>query len=349
MADWSSLWLDQWIYFIRINYSAFPSGEKSNIALRCQVGKSPQACPRTQNRSSGRRQGPLLSGLGRSLILGLQLGSSRRLDAQCLSGLSTMNNMRILIGFYLFTFLIFPILVLFSTSIGTFYDTFWTKATAPIALCTYQLSFSLSFVACLINTFFGFLVAWVLVRYNFPGQKIVDAMIDLPFSLPTSVAGLSLCAIYGSKGWFGSFLIKNGIQVVFSKLGILLAMIFVSFPFVIRSIQPVLMEIDKQLEEAAWCLGATSWQTFSKIVWPTLIPALITGIVLSFSRCIGEYGSIVLLSSNFPFKDLITPVLIFQCLEQYDYTGATVFGSVLLFFCFFFFLFVNIFQTYFLK
>lgn len=260
-----------------------------------------------------------------------------------------MNTMRIFIGFYLFTFLIFPILVLFSTSIGTFYDTFWAKATAPIALCTYQLSFSLSFVACLINTFFGFLVAWVLVRYNFPGQKIVDAIIDLPFSLPTSVAGLSLCAIYGSKGWFGAFLIKNGIQVVFSKLGILLAMIFVSFPFVIRSVQPVLIEIDKQLEEAAWCLGATPWQTFSKIVWPTLTPALITGVVLSFSRCIGEYGSIVLLSSNFPFKDLITPVLIFQCLEQYDYTGATVFGSVLLFFCFFFFLFVNIFQTSFLK
>ena len=218
--------------------------------------------------------------------------------------LSLINTMRIFIGFYLFTFLIFPILVLFSTSIGTFYDTFWAKATAPIALCTYQLSFSLSFVACLINTFFGFLVAWVLVRYNFPGQKIVDAMIDLPFSLPTSVAGLSLCAIYGSKGWFGAFLIKNGIQVVFSKLGILLAMIFVSFPFVIRSIQPVLIEIDKQLEEAAWCLGATPWQTFSKIVWPTLTPALITGVVLSFSRCIGEYGSIVLLSSNFPFKDL---------------------------------------------
>lgn len=333
---------------------AMPSGKESP-----SLPQDPEwvLTVRTQVGGDALGQGRLLSGLGRSLPphWGAKTHTLvREADeasgkAQCLSGLSMMNNMRILIGFYLFTFLIFPILVLFSTSIGTFYDTFWAKATAPIALCTYQLSFSLSFVACLINTFFGFLVAWVLVRYNFPGQKIVDAMIDLPFSLPTSVAGLSLCAIYGSKGWFGSFLIKNGIQVVFSKLGILLAMIFVSFPFVIRSIQPVLMEIDKQLEEAAWCLGATSWQTFSKIVWPTLIPALITGIVLSFSRCIGEYGSIVLLSSNFPFKDLITPVLIFQCLEQYDYTGATVFGSVLLFFCFFFFLFVNIFQTYFLK
>ena len=169
-------------------------------------------------------------------------------------------------------------------------------------------------------------------------------MIDLPFSLPTSVAGLSFCAIYGSKGWFGTFLLHHGIQIVFTKLGILLAMIFVSFPFGIRSVQPVLLDMDKQLEEAAWCLGATPWRTFSKIVWPTLIPAILTGMVLSFSRCIGEYGSIVLLSSNFPFKDLITPVLIFQCLEQYDYTGATVLGSVLLFFCFFFFLIVNILQ-----
>nr|YP_009130567.1 sulfate transport protein [Tydemania expeditionis]CEO91097.1 sulfate transport protein [Tydemania expeditionis] len=257
--------------------------------------------------------------------------------------------MRIFISLYFLTFLVFPIIVLFSTSMGTFFDSrgllhyepFWLKAFSPVALCTYHLSFSLSFVACFINTFFGFLVAWVLVRYNFPGKKLFDAIIDLPFCLPTSVAGLSFCAIYGSKGWLGRFLIKNGIQVVFTKLGILLAMIFVSLPFVVRSVQPVLIEIDTQLEEAAWCLGATSWETFSKVLFPTLVPAIFTGIVLSFSRCIGEYGSIVLLSSNFPFKDLITPVLIFQCLEQYDYTGATIFGSVLLFFCFCLFFVAN--------
>ena len=255
------------------------------------------------------------------------------------------NIKQVLLCSYFLIFLILPICVLFSTSFGTFLESFWSKATAPVALCTYQLSFSLSFIACLINTFLGFLVAWVLVRYHFPGQKILDAMIDLPFSLPTAVAGLSFSAIYGSKGWFGHFLLQNGIQVVFTKLGVLLAMIFVSFPFVIRSVQPVLMEMDQQLEEAAWCLGATSWQTFLQILWPTIRPALLTGMVLSFSRCIGEYGAIVLLSSNFPFKDLITPVLIFQCLEQYDYTGATILGSVLLFFCFFFFFFVNILQT----
>ena len=255
--------------------------------------------------------------------------------------------MRIFLSFYFLTFLIFPIVVLFSTSLklSGVDGEFLSHAFSPVALCTYKLSFSLSFLACLLNTFFGFLIAWVLVRYDFPGKKIFDAIIDLPFSLPTSVAGLSLCAIYGSKGWFGSFLLHHGIQIVFTKFGILLAMIFVSFPFGIRSVQPVLLEMDKQLEEAAWCLGATPWETFSKILWPTLIPALLTGMVLSFSRCIGEYGSIVLLSSNFPFKDLITPVLIFQCLEQYDYTGATVLGSVLLLFCFFFFLIVNIFQN----
>nr|YP_009519103.1 Sulfate ABC transporter permease subunit CysT [Callipsygma wilsonis]AYC65000.1 Sulfate ABC transporter permease subunit CysT [Callipsygma wilsonis] len=251
--------------------------------------------------------------------------------------------MGILISIYFLIFLIFPIFILFSGAINTFSENFWSKAFSPIALCTYNLSFSLSFIACFINTFFGFLIAWVLIRYDFPGKKLFDSVLDLPFALPTSVAGLSFCALYSSKGWFGKFLIKNGIQVIFSKLGILLAMIFVSFPFVIRSVQPALLNIDKKLEEAAWCLGATPWQTFSKIIWPTLTPSFLTGMILSFSRCIGEYGSIVLLSSNFPFKDLITPVLIVQCIEQYDYVGATILGSVLLFFCFLFFLLVNIF------
>ena len=251
--------------------------------------------------------------------------------------------MRFLICFYFSTFLIFPIIFLFSKSLGFCFDIFLEKAFTPVALCTYQLSFSLAFFACILNTFFGFIIAWVLVRYTFPGKKIFDAIVDLPFALPTSVAGLSLCTIYGSKGWFG----KLGVQVVFTKFGILVAMIFVSLPFVVRSVQPILRSINKQFEEAAWCLGATSWQTFLKVVWPTLIPALFTGMILSFSRCIGEYGSIVLLSSNFAFKDLVTSVLIFQCLEQYDYTGATVLGSVLLFFCFCFFFFVNLVLAYF--
>lgn len=250
--------------------------------------------------------------------------------------------MALLISFYFVSFLILPIIVLFYTSLGTYAQFFWEKATAPVAICTYQLSFSLALTACLINTFFGFLVVWVLTRYDFPGRKLLDAVIDLPFCLPTSVAGLSICAIYGSQGWIGQFLLDNGMQIIFTKWGILLAMIFVSFPFVIRSVEPVFEQIDKQLEEAAWCLGATPWDTFLKIIWPSLVPGISTGMILSFSRCIGEYGAIVILSSNFPFKDLVTPVLIFQCLEQYDYTGATILGSVLLFFCFILFLFINI-------
>nr|YP_009306419.1 sulfate ABC transporter permease subunit CysT [Caulerpa cliftonii]AOP19323.1 sulfate ABC transporter permease subunit CysT [Caulerpa cliftonii] len=253
--------------------------------------------------------------------------------------------MALFISFYFIAFLIFPIVILFSTSLITFGEFFWEKATTPVAICAYQLSLSLSFTACLINTFFGFLVVWVLTRYNFPGQKLLDAIIDLPFCLPTSVAGLSICAIYGSKGWIGQFLLRYNIQIVFTKWGLLLAMIFVSFPFVVRSVQPAFEQIDKQLEEAAWCLGASSWQTFLRIIWPTLVTPLSTGMILSFSRCIGEYGAIVLLSSNFPFKDLVTPVLIFQCLEQYDYTGATIFGSVLLLVCFILFLLINIYQT----
>nr|BBD21570.1 sulfate transport protein [Rhipidosiphon lewmanomontiae] len=258
--------------------------------------------------------------------------------------LSTSLKMRFFIFLYFFTFLLFPIIFLFSKSVGfAFFDTFLERAFTPVALCTYQLSFSLAFFTCILNTFFGFIIAWVLVRYTFPGKRILDAVVDLPFALPTSVAGLTLCTIYGSKSWFGNF----GIQIVFTKLGILLAMIFVSLPFVVRSVQPVLIGINRQFEEAAWCLGATSWQTFLKVIWPTLLPALFTGMILSFSRCIGEYGSIVLLSSNFALKDLVTSVLIFQCLEQYDYTGATVLGSVLLFFCFFLFFLANLVLTYF--
>lgn len=255
--------------------------------------------------------------------------------------------MAIFISFYFISFLVLPIIILFSTSVSTFEQVFWQKATAPVAMCAYQLSFSLSLTACLINTVFGFLVVWVLTRYSFPGQKLLDALIDLPFCLPTSVAGLSICAIYGSKSWIGQFWLSHGIQIVFTKWGVVFAMIFVSFPFVIRSVQPIFEQIDKQLEEAAWCLGASSWSTFLKIIWPTLVPGVLTGMILSFSRCIGEYGAIVILSSNFPFKDLVTPVLIFQCLEQYDYTGATVLGSVLLFVCFVLFVVINICQTLF--
>ena len=231
---------------------------------------------------------------------------------------------------YLFFMLILPILSMFGNITGTLFTEFWEKATQPIALSAYYVTISTAFFASIFNTVFGFIIAWVLVRYNFPGKRLLDAAIDIPFALPTSVAGLTLVTVYSDQGWIGSFLNQFGIQVIFTRLGILIAMIFVSFPFVVRTIQPVLQEMEKELEEAAWSLGASSWKTFLKVVFPPLIPSILTGLTLAFSRAIGEYGSIVIVSSNFPFKDLIASVLIFQYLEQYDYIGATVIGTVIL-------------------
>jgi sulfate/thiosulfate transport system permease protein len=207
---------------------------------------------------------------------------------------------------------------------------FWELATSPVALSAYNVTFTTSLIAALINGVFGTLVAWVLVRYDFPFKRIVDAAVDLPFALPTAVAGLTLATVYSDNGWIGSLLKPLGIKVSFTLLGVGVAMLFISLPFVVRTVQPVLSEIDKNLEEAAWSLGATPWQTFWQVILPPLFPAVLTGIALGFSRAVGEYGSVVIVSSNIPFKDLIAPVLIFQRLEQYDYSGATAIGTVLL-------------------
>jgi sulfate/thiosulfate transport system permease protein len=207
---------------------------------------------------------------------------------------------------------------------------FWELATSPVALSAYQVTFLTSLFAALINGVFGTLIAWVLVRYKFPFKRIIDAAVDLPFALPTAVAGLTLATVYSDNGWIGSLLKPLGIKVSFTLLGVGVAMLFISLPFVVRTVQPVLSEIDKNLEEAAWSLGATPSQTFWQVILPPLFPAVLTGIALGFSRAVGEYGSVVIVSSNIPFKDLIAPVLIFQRLEQYDYSGATAIGTVLL-------------------
>jgi len=207
---------------------------------------------------------------------------------------------------------------------------FWRIATSPIALATYNVTFTTSLIAAALNGILGTLVAWVFVRYEFPGKRLLDAAIDLPFALPTAVAGLSLASLYSENGWIGALLAPFGIQVAFTRLGVGVAMVFISFPFVVRTVQPVLAEIEKDVEEAAWCLGASDWQTFRRVILPPLLPAILTGLALGFSRAVGEYGSIVIVASNVPFKDLIAPVLIFQRLEQYDYAGATVIGAVLL-------------------
>lgn len=247
---------------------------------------------------------------------------------------------------YLLFMLILPIISLLTTASQTLIVRFWEIATEPIAISAYFVTISMAFCACLVNAVFGFILAWVLVRYNFRGKKILDAAVDLPFALPTSVAGLTLATVYSDQGWIGSILKDFGIQIVFTRLGITIAMIFVSFPFVVRTLQPVLQEMEMELEEAAWSLGASPWQTFTKIILPPLVPALLTGVTLAFSRAIGEYGSIVIVSSNFPLKDLIASVLIFQNLEQYDYTGATVIGTVVLMISLFLLLSINFFQSW---
>ena len=207
---------------------------------------------------------------------------------------------------------------------------FWEIATNELALATYNVTFVTSLFAAAVNGVFGTLIAWVLVRYDFPLKRIIDATVDLPFALPTSVAGLTLATVYSDNGWIGSLLAPLGIRVSFTRLGVGVAMIFISLPFVVRTVQPVLQEMEQEIEEAAWSLGASQCQTFTKVILPPLFPTILTGVALGFSRAVGEYGSIVIIASNTPFQDLIAPVLIFQRLEQYDYSGATVIGVVLL-------------------
>ncbi len=223
---------------------------------------------------------------------------------------------------------------------------FWRIATTPVALSTYEITFVTALVAALINGVFGVLVAWVLVRYDFPFKRFIDAAIDLPFALPTAVAGLTLATVYSENGWIGSLLAPLGIKVAFTRLGVGMAMIFITLPFVVRTLQPVLQEMEKDIEEAAWSLGASHWQTFWRVILPPLVPALLTGVALGFARAVGEYGSVVIVASNIPFKDLIASVLIIQRLEQYDYSGATVIGTVLLAISLLILLVINLLQAW---
>lgn len=219
-------------------------------------------------------------------------------------------------------------------------------ATEPIALSAYEVTFTTALIAALIDGFFGILIAWVLVRYTFPLKRIVDAAIDLPFALPTSVAGLTLATVYSDKGWLGAPLAKLGINVAYTRLGVGLAMLFISLPFVVRTVQPVLAEMEKEFEESAWSLGASRWQTFWRVILPPLFPAILTGVALGFSRAVGEYGSVVIVAANVPFQDLIASVLVIRQLEQYNYSGATVIGTVLLVISLIILLAINLLQAW---
>ncbi|MEH2026424.1 sulfate ABC transporter permease subunit CysT [Nostoc sp.] len=231
---------------------------------------------------------------------------------------------------YLTVMLFIPIVAMFLKASTETPARFWAIATSDIALATYNVTFVTAIFAALLNGVFGTLIAWVLVRYDFPLKRLIDATVDLPFALPTSVAGLTLATVYSDNGWIGSLLAPLGIKVSFTRTGVAVAMIFISLPFIVRTVQPVLQEMEHEIEEASWCLGASQWQTFWKVIFPPLFPTILTGVALGFSRAVGEYGSTVIISSNTPYQDLIAPVLIFQRLEQYDYSGATVIGIVLL-------------------
>ena len=207
---------------------------------------------------------------------------------------------------------------------------FWATVTTPRALATYKLSLGAAFGAALLNTVFGMIVAWVLVRYRFPGRRLIDGLVDLPFAMPTAVAGIALTSIYSVNGWVGQYIEPLGIRIAFTPLGILIALTFIGLPFVVRTVQPVLQDIEVELEEASASLGAGRWQTFRRVIMPMVLPALLTGFTLAFARAIGEYGSVVFISGNQPMKTEITTLLIMTKLEQYDYAGATAIATVML-------------------
>jgi sulfate transport system permease protein len=247
---------------------------------------------------------------------------------------------------YLLLILLLPITALVTKSLTLGWEEFWKVATGSIALSAYNVTFVTALAAGSINGVMGTIVAWVLVRYQFPGRKIIDAAVDLPFALPTSVAGLVLATVYSEKGWIGQLFVPFGIKIAFTRLGVFVAMLFISLPFVVRTLQPVLQELEDEAEEAAWSLGATEFQTFWRVIFPPLIPPILTGIALGFARAVGEYGSVVLVASNIPYQDLIAPVLVFQRLEEYDYTGATVIGAVLLMVSLILLLVINLLQQW---
>ncbi|MDB5825802.1 MAG: sulfate transporter [Variovorax sp.] len=247
---------------------------------------------------------------------------------------------------YLSIIVLIPLSALVFKTFTLTWDQFWVAVTAPRVMASYRLTFGASLIAALVNLVFGLLVAWVLVRYKFPGKRIVDALVDLPFALPTAVAGISLTALLAGNGWLGQFLEPHGIKLAFTPAGIVIALIFIGLPFVVRTVQPVLEDTEKELEEAASSLGATRLQTFMRVILPAIMPALLTGFAMAFARAIGEYGSVIFIAGNMPMISEITPLIIIGKLEQYDYAGATAVALVMLVLSFVLLLVINGLQTW---
>ena len=261
-----------------------------------------------------------------------------------------MKRRRVLPGFgltlgytmlYLSIVVLIPISTIFFKAASLSWTEFWAVVLAPRTIAAYKLSFGAALAGGLIDSIFGFIVAWTLVRYEFPLKRLIDVMVDLPFALPTSVAGITLTSLYATNGWVGSWLEPLGIKVAYTKLGIVVALTFVGLPFIVRTLQPVLEDLDAEYEEAAATLGANRLQTFSKVILPTLIPAQLTGFALAFARELGEYGSVVFISGNMPFRTEVVPLLIMSKLEQFDYAGATAIAVVMLIVAFSILLAVN--------
>ena len=247
---------------------------------------------------------------------------------------------------YLALVVLVPLSALALKSLTLTADQFIAAVTSPRVLAAYRLTFGASLLAAVVNAVFGLLVAWVLVRYSFPGKRLVDALVDLPFALPTAVAGISLTALLAGNGWIGQYLEPLGIQLAFNPNGVAIALIFIGLPFVVRTVQPVLEDTERELEEAAMSLGATRWQTFSRVIFPSIAPALITGFALAFARAIGEYGSVIFIAGNMPMVSEIVPLIIIGKLEQYDVPGATAVAVVMLVASFFMLLVINSLQAW---
>jgi sulfate transport system permease protein len=248
--------------------------------------------------------------------------------------------------FYLSLLVLLPLAALFLKASSLTWEEMWAAAAAPRAIAAYKLSFGAAFVAALVNLFFGVLVAWVLVRYRFPMKRVVDGLVDLPFALPTAVAGISLATLYAPNGWVGQLLAPFGIKVAYTPLGVIVAMIFIGLPFVVRTVQPVLQDLSKDVEEAAASLGASRWQSFRRVILPSITPAALTGFTLAFARALGEYGSIIFIAGNLPMKSEIAPLLIIIKLEQFDYAGAATIGAAMLIASFLLLLPINILQRW---
>jgi len=274
---------------------------------------------------------------------GLAVQSVRRPARRVLPGF------RLTLGFTLFYLSVIVLIPLSALVFKTFtltWEQFVFAVSSPRVMASYRLTFGASLIAAVVNAIFGLLIAWVLVRYTFPGKKLIDALVDLPFALPTAVAGISLTALLASNGWIGSLLEPHGIQLAFNPNGVVIALIFIGLPFVVRTVQPVLEDAEKELEEAATCLGATRLQTFTKVILPSITPALLTGFAMAFARAVGEYGSVIFIAGNVPMVSEITPLIIIGKLEQYDYAGATAVAVVMLVISFVLLLVINALQAW---